>query len=152
MIPVFYCPEQSSDAAESFSPSAGKPKLVVEDWLSHPEIARYIQIESFAPASDELLLSAHDANYISGIFMGETPNGFGNTSREIAYSLRYTVGSLVAATKCVLEPISPSAFQVAVSPTSGFHHAEYDCGEAFCTFNGLMIAAIRAHTLGLAEH
>src|SRR5262249_17651185 len=113
MISVFYFPEQSSDAAESFSPSAGKPKLVVEDWLSHPEIAQYIQIESFARASDELLLSAHDANYVSGIFTGETPNGFGNTSREIAHSLRYTVGSLVAATRCVLETTSPSAFQVA---------------------------------------
>jgi acetoin utilization deacetylase AcuC-like enzyme len=151
MIPIFYRPEQSSDAAGSFSPSAGKPKLVIEDWLSHPEIAQYIQIESFAPASDELLLSAHDANYVSGIFSGETPNGFGNTSLEIAESLRYTVGSLVAATKRVLETTSTSAFRVAVSPTSGFHHAEYDCGNAFCTFNGLMVAAIKAHTLGLAE-
>jgi acetoin utilization deacetylase AcuC-like enzyme len=38
-----------------------------------------------------------------------------------------------------------------VSPTSGFHHAEYDCGNGFCTFNGLMVAAIKAHTLGLAK-
>ena len=151
MIPVFYRPEQSSDAAQSFSPSAGKPKLVVDDWLSHPEIAQHIQIESFAPASDELLLSAHEADYVSGIFRGETPNGFGNTSREIADSLRYTVGSLVAATKRVLETPSTSAFPVAVSPTSGFHHAEYDNGNGFCTFNGLMIAAIKAHASGLAE-
>src|SRR3954452_17819762 len=71
VIPVFYRPEQSSDAAESFSPSAGKPKLVIEDWLSHPEIAQYIQIESFAPAGDDLLLTAHDANYVRGIFTAE---------------------------------------------------------------------------------
>src|SRR5262245_26854765 len=149
MIPVFYRPEQSSDAAESFSPSAGKPKLVIEDWLAHPEIAQHIQIESFPPAGDELLLSAHDANYVRGIFSGEIPNGFGSTSRKIADSLRYTVGSLVAAARHVLETRSTSAFHVAVSPTSGFHHAEYDCGNGFCTFNGLMVAAIKAHTHGL---
>ena len=151
MIPVFYRPEQSSDAAESFSPSAGKPKLVIEDWLSRPEIAQHIQIKSFAPAEDELLFGAHDANYVGGVFTGEIPNGFGSTSREIADSLRYTVGSIVAATKHVLETATRSTFKVAVSPTSGFHHAEYDCGNAFCTFNGLMIAAIKAHTLGLAK-
>jgi acetoin utilization deacetylase AcuC-like enzyme len=151
MIPVFYRPEQSSDAAESFSPSAGKPKLVIEDWLSHPEIAPYIQIDSFAPVSDALFLIAHDAKYVRGVFRGEIPNGFGNTSREIADSLRYTIGSLVAATERVLETTSRSGFRVAVSPTSGFHHAEYGCGNGFCTFNGLMIAAIKAHTLGLAE-
>jgi acetoin utilization deacetylase AcuC-like enzyme len=151
MIPVFCCPEQSSDAAQSFSPSAGKPKRVVEDWLSHSEIAQYIQIKPFTPADDDLLLSAHDADYVRGIFAGETPNGFGNTSQEIASSLRYTVGSIVAATRHVLETTSTSAFPVAMSPTSGFHHAEYDSGDLFCTFNGLMIAAINARTLGLAK-
>jgi len=151
MIAVFYRPEQSSDAAESFSPSAGKPRLVIEDWLSHPEIAQHIEIKSFAPAGDDLLLTAHDANYVRGIFSGEIPNGFGNRSREIANSLRYTVGSLVAATRHVIETRSTSTFRVAVSPTSGFHHAEYDSGDGFCTFNGLMVAAIRAHALGLAK-
>jgi acetoin utilization deacetylase AcuC-like enzyme len=124
---------------------------VVEDWLSHPEIAQHIRIESFSPATDPLLLCAHDPRYVRGVFSGEIPNGFGSTSREIADSLRYTVGSLVAATRHVLETGSPSTFQVAVSPTSGFHHAEYDCGNGFCTFNGLMVAAITAHTLGLAK-
>src|SRR5262252_8833223 len=85
----------------SFDRSAGKPKLVVDDWLSRPDIAQHIQVESFAPASDELLSSAHDADYVSGVLRGETPNGFGNTSRQIADSLRYTVGSLVAGTKRV---------------------------------------------------
>jgi acetoin utilization deacetylase AcuC-like enzyme len=151
MIPVFYRPEQSSDAAESFSPSAGKPKLVIEDWLSRPEIAQHIEIKSFAPAADELLLTAHDANYVAGIFTGKIPNGFGSTSRAIADSLRYTVGSMVAATRHVLEAASTSTFRVGVSPTSGFHHAEYDCGNGFCTFNGLMIAAIKARALGLAK-
>jgi acetoin utilization deacetylase AcuC-like enzyme len=29
-----------------------------------------------------------------------------------------------------------------MSPTSGFHHAEYDKAEGFCTFNGLMVTAM----------
>src|SRR5215510_85099 len=151
MIAVFYRPEQSSDAAESFSPSAGKPRLVIEDWLCHPEIAQHIDVKSFAPAGDDLLMSAHDANYVRGILSGQISNCFGNRSGEIADSLRYTVGSLVAASRHVLETRSTSALQVAVSPTSGFHHAEYDCGNGFCTFNGLMVAAIKAHSLGLAK-
>src|SRR5262245_28693266 len=99
---------------------AEPPKRVIKDWLSHPEIAQYIQIKSFTPAGDELLLSAHDAHYVKGIFTGETPNGFGNKSREIADSLRYTVGSFVAANQHVLETTSTSTFQVAVSPHEVF--------------------------------
>jgi acetoin utilization deacetylase AcuC-like enzyme len=151
MIPVFYRLEQSCDVAESFSPSAGKPKLVIEDWVSHSGIAQYIEIESFVPVGDEILLSAHDANYVRGIFTGKIPNGFGNTSQEIADSLRYTVGSIVAATKHVLATATTATFRVAVSPTSGFHHAEYDSGSGSCTFNGLMVAAVKAYTLGLAK-
>ena len=30
----------------------------------------------------------------------------------------------------------------AVAPCSGFHHAGYDFGGGFCTFNGLMVAAL----------
>jgi acetoin utilization deacetylase AcuC-like enzyme len=29
------------------------------------------------------------------------------------------------------------------SPTSGFHHAGWDSGHAFCTFNGLLVAALK---------
>lgn len=32
---------------------------------------------------------------------------------------------------------------IAVSPTSGFHHAHYSETEGYCTFNGLMISAIK---------
>jgi len=150
-MPVFYRPEQSCAAAVGYSPSAGKPALVVADWLSNPEISPYIQIETFVPASDEVLCAAHDPSYIDGVLSGELKNGFGNHSPEIARSLRYTVGSMVAACKYVLANSSESEPAVACSPTSGFHHAGYDFGGGFCTFNGLMAAAIRVHELGLAD-
>ncbi len=151
MIPVFYRSEQSCAAAVDYSPSAGKPKLVVEDWRSRPVIARHIQIESFDPASDAILCGAHDPTYVQGVLSGKIANGFGNTSSEISKSLRYTVGSVVAAATHVLTTPNRSGLHVAVSPTSGFHHAGYDFGGGFCTFNGLLAAAIHAHALGLAK-
>ena len=151
MIPVFYSPEQSCSAAVAYSPSAGKPKLVVEDWLSRPEIGSRLGITSFAAASDEVLCAAHDSRYVKGVLSGQKSNGFGNTSLAIAQSLRYTTGSMVAAAQYVLNAASASGFRVAVSPSSGFHHAGHNFGGAFCTFNGLMAAAIQVHHLGLAE-
>ncbi len=151
MIPVFYRSEQSCNVAVDFSPSAGKPKLVLADWLSRPEIAQYLQIESFDPASDEILLGAHDPLYVKDVLSGKIANGFGTTSLAIAKSLRYTVGSVVAAATHVLTAPYGSGLRVAVSPTSGFHHAGYDFAGGFCTFNGLLAAAVDVHALGLAK-
>jgi len=47
MIPVFYRPEQSCDEAVRLSPSAGKPAMVISDWLSTPSIAAAIEVKSF---------------------------------------------------------------------------------------------------------
>ena len=151
MIPVFYRPEQASTAAVNYSPSAAKPRLVVEDWLSRPQIAHHLQIHSFTPAIDAVLCGAHDSAYVEGVLSGTVENGFGSTSGEIAKSLRYTVGSIVAAAMHVLTVPHQSGLHIAVSPTSGFHHAGYDFGGGFCTFNGLMAAAVRVHALGLAK-
>jgi len=151
MIPVFYRPEQSSTAAVHYSPSASKPQLVVQDWLSNEAIGAHVQIETFDPASDDILCGAHDRAYVHGVLSGQKSNGFGNTSQEIAQSLRYTTGSMLAAAKHVLSKMPASSFRVAVSPTSGFHHAGHNFGGGFCTFNGLMVAAIQVHRLGLAR-
>jgi acetoin utilization deacetylase AcuC-like enzyme len=151
MIPIFYRPEQSSNAAKSYSPSAGKPALAVKDWLSIPEIAPHIEIKSFDPVSEDILCAAHNETYVRGILTGNIRNGFGNTSDDIANSLRYTVGSIVAAATHVLTAARQPGLRVAVSPTSGFHHAGYNFSGGFCTFNGLMAAAIRVYSLGLAK-
>ena len=148
-LSVFYRPEMSSTAATGISPSAGKPKLAVEDWLDNTDIEPHIQIETFTPATDEILHGAHSPAYVDGVLSGKIENGFGGRSADIARSLRYTVGSMVAAAKHVLKMKGRRRF--AVSPTSGFHHAGYDFGGGFCTFNGLMATAIRMHTLGLAK-
>ena len=40
--------------------------------------------------------------------------------------------------------------QVAVAPCSGFHHARYGSTAGFCTFNGLMVAALALQAYGEA--
>lgn len=147
-LPVFFRPEQSCDVATSYSPSAGKPALVVADWQKH--FGDKIQIETFNPAGDEVLCEAHDPHYVSGIMSGEIANGFRTHDLDVAHSMRYTVGSMLAAAKHVLTVDHPEE-RIACSPTSGFHHAGFDFGGGFCTLNGLMITAMRLKTLGLVK-
>lgn len=148
MIPVFYHPSQSCDAAVGFSPSAGKPAQVIADWNKH--FLGDIEIRMFEPVSDLVLEMAHDPDYVQGVLYGEIDNGFGNCDLQVANSLRYTVGSMVAAAKHVMTQTF-SEERVACSPTSGFHHAGYDYGGGFCTFNGLMVTAMLLKNLGLVN-
>lgn len=150
-IKVFYDPRQSCESANSYSPSAAKPTKVVADWLSDERIAPHIQIETFNKATDDVLCEAHDPAYIAGILDGSIANGFGNTNPEIAESLRYTVGSMLAAAKYVLGEGLNDKERIAVSPTSGFHHAGHSFGGGYCTLNGLVITAKRLKTLGLVN-
>ncbi len=146
-IPVFYRPEMNANAG-SFSKSPSKPKLVVEDWL-----ARFpIEVVSFTPARKEHIRAAHDPDYVDGVLNCKVPNGFGNMSKAVAESLPYTVGSMVAAAKYVMTaPDRDHRSAVAVSPTSGFHHACYDHGGGYCTFNGLIVAAMVLKRLKLVK-
>lgn len=119
----------------SFSPSAGKPRRVVEQWLQ-----RYpIELVEPEPVTVEQLCLAHDSDFVRGVLACKRANGFGNFSPEVAASLPYTTGSLVSAMRHVLRHGG-----AACSPTSGFHHACYASAQAFCTFNGLMVAAVLA--------
>lgn len=150
MIPVFYRPEQSCDEAVRLSPSAGKPSMVISDWLSTPSISAAIEVKSFEPAATEALYAAHSKAYVDGVLSCQRANGFGTKSPNIAASLRYTTGSMIAAATHVLSN-KLAGLNVAVSPTSGFHHAAHSDGGGFCTFNGLMATAIHMHALGLAK-
>lgn len=144
-LPIFFRPEQSSTAAQSYSPSAGKPALAVADWQKR--FGDRISLHSFEPVTRDVLSQAHNANYVNGVLDGYFDNGFGNTSAGIAEALPYSVGSMVAAVNHVLT----TDVMIAISPTSGFHHAGHAYGGGFCTFNGLLVAAIQAHQQGLAD-
>lgn len=140
---VFYRTEQVAESSQP-SPSALKPRLVVEDWRQHAEIQ--VDLFSFEPASIELIALAHDPKFVREVLSRKVENGFGNRDADVAASLPFTVGSMVAAAEyAVLHR------QAVCSPTSGFHHAEYVNAMAYCTFNGLMVAALALKQAGLVN-
>lgn len=144
-LPVFYRPEMVAANVASYSPSAAKPAMVVADWLKH-DIIKDEEIYSFEPATRLDLYLAHDRDYVDGVLDLEIENGFRNTAPSVAASLPYTVGSMIAAADFAVTHQCHT-----VSPTSGFHHAGYDFGGGFCTFNGLVVAAKLLKEQGLVN-
>ena len=96
-----------------------------------------IEIVEPEPVTIEQLCLAHDPLYVNGVLSLRLDNGFGTKSQAVADALPYTSGSMLSAARHVLEH-----GDVACSPTSGFHHACYQYGGGFCTFNGLMVTAL----------
>lgn len=131
---VFYRKEQVGPVQRA-SPSAHKPRLVVEDWKKHFGTA--VEICSFEPATEKQIARAHQADFVKGVLGCTVANGFGNRDHAVAQSLPYTSGSMVAAAEyAVLHK------EVVCSPTSGFHHAGFSDAGGYCTFNGLMVTAL----------
>lgn len=141
-IPVFYRDEMVADSG-SFSPSAGKPRHAVASW-SRKEMP--ISIRKPRAVTKHEMYLAHEKRFVDRVLALEQSNGFGTRSAQVATSLRYTSGSMLAAAK---EAIKNGL--VASAPCSGFHHAGYDFCGGFCTFNGLMITAMALKDAGLAK-
>jgi acetoin utilization deacetylase AcuC-like enzyme len=140
---VFYRPEMAlgADPRENVSRSPSKPARFVA-YVAGLPLGAHLRRVSFEPLATEAFLLAHEAAYVEGFFAGREPHASANGlawSREFATTVRYTNGSLVAAVEAALA--CPS--RIAFSPTSGFHHAAPEGGEAFCTFSGQVIAALR---------
>jgi acetoin utilization deacetylase AcuC-like enzyme len=140
---VFYRTEQVATSHQP-SPSALKPKLVVADWLTQPDINA--EICSFKPVSSKTIMLSHDPQFVRGVLSGRLDNGFGNHNADVSASLTFTTGSMLAAAEhAVLHR------EAVCSPTSGFHHAEYATAMGYCTFNGLMVTALALKQAGLVN-
>jgi acetoin utilization deacetylase AcuC-like enzyme len=139
-IKVFYRDEQTVTENESFSPSAGKPAQVLASWQ---DLGLPIEVMKFKALTESEISLAHDSKYVADVLSLSTSNGFGNHSAAVAFSLPFTTGSLAAATLYALKNGETCA-----SLTSGFHHAGFDHGGGFCTFNGIMVAARMALSAG----
>ena len=141
-IPVFYSPKLVANA-NSYSPSASKPSLVVESWQ---ELGISIGLHEPIPATVDELCLAHSKSYVEKVLSCKADNGFGNRLPEVAASLPYTTGAFICAARKALEN-----GQVAVAPVSGFHHAGFHESGGFCTFNGLIVAAQVLKIAGLVN-
>jgi acetoin utilization deacetylase AcuC-like enzyme len=143
MITIYFRPEMVAENAGSFSPSASKPGLVMDRWS---QLGIDFKVKAPSAFGNQDLAAGHDISYVNGVMSLKKSNGFGNFDKEVARSLRYTNASFYYAAKSALKTGG-----VAVSPTSGFHHAGHDHGGGFCTFNGLTIAAKKLHDDGLVK-
>ena len=130
---VVFCPEMLAPA-QGYSPSAAKPGLVMQAWQT---LWPNLIIRPAAPASEQDFLRAHHKNYVADVFALRITNGFGTRSVEVNASLPYTSGAMLTAARWALQEQTFVA-----APVSGFHHAGWDSGEDFCTFNGLMVTAL----------
>lgn len=136
-IPVFYDDRMSADlsATDCISPSSRKPRLQVRRWLAiYPHM---VEQRPFEPATRTQLATVHQRAYVDGVLDCQMPNGFMTFDRGVASALPYTSGSMLAAARHALD-----RQEHACSPSSGFHHAGWDFGGGFCTFNGLAMAAV----------
>lgn len=130
------------------SPSAQKPTQIAAA-LSYYEIENtqdnIIEFIEPQPFSVDDFKLAHDPNYVDRIFNLQEENGFGNKSPEVAESLKYTNGAMYDAAVLATSQFPTCAL------VSGFHHAGYNSWSKFgyfCTFNGLMLTAIRFRSQG----
>ena len=138
---VFYNPNMSTPS-HGYSPSGSKPAAAVADWQAHN---LDIEIVDFEPATESDLCLAHDPKFVRGVMSRKMTNGHGNRLKSVTDSCLWTVGSIVAASRAALTD------GITCSPTSGFHHAGYNYNGAFCTYNGLIVAARKLIDEGLVS-
>lgn len=142
MIDIFYHPQMVKENG-GFSPSSFKPAQVVADWQS--QFGSELKINTFRPLEKEDFYKIHQQDYVEGIFNGSVTNGYGLKSKEFSEVFCLTSGSLYAASKTALKS------GIAVSPSSGFHHARWNKSEGFCTFNGLVLVSVLLKEKGFAQ-
>jgi len=138
-IPVFFTPKMVAESGCE-SPSASKPPKVVASWQEK------FPIDVLVPPRvtiDDYAL-AHDREWVERVLSCQADNGFGNRSKAVAESLPYTSGAMLQAARLAI-----TTGAVAVAPCSGFHHAGHHTAQGFCTFNGLMVAALALKADGI---
>jgi hypothetical protein len=77
-IPVFYSPAMVADG-QCFSPSAGKPALVVKSWQM---LGLPLDIRAPQPVSQEQFGVAHDPGFVADVLACRRNNGFSNKCRR----------------------------------------------------------------------
>ena len=125
-----------------FSKSPSKPARFYEHLQAKaPEVMAHVNVARFEPLEVDDFKLAHTDRYVDGFFAGDEKVASSNGLRwspEFAETVRYTNGSLVWAVHSAIA--YPE--RIAMSPTSGFHHARPSGGSGFCTFSGQVISAL----------
>lgn len=135
-ILAFHHPGFAADIGDHVMPMR-KFQMVADGLRDLPGI----RVEAPAPVTDADLLRVHTREYVDAVRTGE-PRALAQSqkfpwSAALYPSVLLTNGGVVAAARQAL------ADGAAATLASGFHHANGDHGEGFCTFNGLVVAAER---------
>lgn len=140
---LFYCDDYtaSSKAFETTRKAHHIAQSLTDSPLPH--------IEIIAPSSlsEEDLRTIHGDTYIQAIKTGQ-PRALAGSNKlewnaQIWKMVRASNGGIVqAALHSFREKVNSGSL------SSGLHHAYPDHGSGYCTFNGLAIAAIKAHEAG----
>lgn len=134
-IPILYNEHMWCDNGHEISPSSKKPKFFT-DYVLKLGLPCTI-VNPLLPLQKEDFYRVHDRAFVDGIFNCTIKNGFGTTLPEVTKTLPWTSSSMFFACQYATEDVP------AISPTSGFHHAGFDFSMGFCTFNGLMVSAMK---------
>jgi acetoin utilization deacetylase AcuC-like enzyme len=140
---VVYHPDMNAPR-QGASPSAAKPQCVAKAWRERFPSLQWIDP---VPVTREDLALAHDRAFVDRVLDLRIENGFGTRSEAVARSLPWTAGAMVRAARLAVNESGMVA-----APVSGFHHACWDEAGGYCTFNGLMVAAMLLRRDGMARH
>lgn len=107
----------------------------IAEVLAQSDYAELVDPDLIDP---DILRQVHDPDYVDAFLKGEQPlasfQGFKWTRRLRNAVLAVQAGQLMAAKLAWKEGIAANIAQ-------GFHHAMYEYGGAYCTFNGLALVA-----------
>ena len=134
MIDIYYSPGFAAPIGPHIMP-IGKFALVADRLRGDPR-AKLIEPP---PVSVDDLLRVHTGEYVEAVRTGE-PRELAESQKfpwspQLFDSVRLTNGGVLAAARAAMRG------GIAGALVSGFHHANPDHGEGFCTFNGLAVAA-----------
>lgn len=136
-IPVYYSTDFSIEGGFA---TVGKSAVVARQLVDQP-IDDVVLVAPRA-VTTTLLARVHDSDYVDLVLRGERGE-FAEHGPHFVASVLASTGGVVAAVESALADAG-----IAGSLSSGLHHARHDHGSGFCTFNGLVVGAVRALELG----
>jgi acetoin utilization deacetylase AcuC-like enzyme len=123
---------------------------LLRERIATSDLARRCDLLVPAAATDEQLCLAHTPDYVRRVATGALTDeqirriGF-PWSPELVERSRRSVGATLAAARAALHET------VSASLAGGTHHASAECGEGFCVFNDVAVAARTVQREGLVR-
>ncbi len=139
-VTVFY---SSAYSIEQGFATVGKSAWLAQSLAESPIVG--VELSDPEPIDLELLARVHSSDYIDDVLAGRRGQFTEHGSAFVASVLASTAG-VVRAVETAIETGG-----CAGSLSSGLHHARYDSDSGYCTFNGLVVAAVRALELGVVK-